>query len=123
MYFEIYGHDDNWDMGGSHRSPRLCIIKANSKAQAEEYAMTLNGFYSSWHHKGYVREVDVVDLTENEALNNAVDATFRGAVLRLAEKIKQRSYCDNCFKDGKWHRYVFIEDIDDTAQKFLESET
>lgn len=123
MYFEIYGYDDNWDLGGSHRSPRLCIVKANSKAQAEEYAMTLNGFYSSWHGKGYVKEVDVVDLTENEALNNAVDATFRGAVLRLAEKLKQRSYCDNCFKDGKWHRYVFIEDIDDTAQKFLTCET
>ena len=65
VYFEIYGHDDNWDLGGSHRSPRLCIVKAKSKAQAEEYAMTLNGFYSSWHGKGYVKEVDVVDLTED----------------------------------------------------------
>lgn len=55
--------------------------------------------------------------------NWSSDATFRGAVLRLAEKLKQCSYCDNCFKDGKWHRYVFVEDIDDTAQKFLESET
>lgn len=123
MYFEIYGYDDNWDLGGIHRSPRLCIVKAKSKAQAEEYAMTLNGFYSSWHGKGYVREVDVIDLTENETLNNAIDATFRGAVLRLADKIKQRSYCDNFFKDGKWHRYVFIEDIDDTAQKFLTCDT
>lgn len=65
----------------------------------------------------------MLDGEENEVLTDAVDATFRGAVLRLAEKLKQRSYCDNCFKDGKWHRYVFVEDIDDTAQKFLESET
>lgn len=64
-----------------------------------------------------------IDDEENEVLTDAVDATFRGAVLRLAEKIKQRSYCDNFFKDGKWHRYVFIEDIDDTAKRFLESET
>lgn len=63
------------------------------------------------------------DSERNETLTAAVDATFRGAVLRLAEKLKQRSYCDNCFNDGKWHRYVFVEDIDDTAQKFLESET
>lgn len=63
------------------------------------------------------------DCEINEILTAAVDATFRGAVLRLAEKLKQRSYCDNCFRDGKWHRYVFVEDIDDTAQKFLESET
>lgn len=122
-YFEIYGYDDNWDMGGDHRSPKLCIVKANSKEQAEEYAMTLTGFYSNWHGKGYVKEVNVIDLTENETLNNAIDATFRGAVLRLAEKLKQCSYCDNCFKDGKWHRYVFVEDIDETAKKFLESET
>lgn len=65
----------------------------------------------------------MLDGEENEVLTDAVDATFRGAVLRLAEKLKQRTYCDNCFRDGKWHRYVFIEDIDDTAQKFLESET
>lgn len=64
-----------------------------------------------------------IDGEENEILTAAVDATFRGAVLRLAEKLKQCSYCDNCFKDGKWHRYVFIEDIDDTAKRFLESET
>ena len=65
----------------------------------------------------------MLDGDENEVLTAAVDATFRGAVLRLAEKLKQRTYCDNCFRDGKWHRYVFIEDIDETAQKFLESET
>lgn len=65
MYFEIYGYDGNWDMGGSHRSPKLCTVKANSEAQAEEYAMTLNGFNSSWHSKGYVKEVKIIDLTEN----------------------------------------------------------
>ena len=65
----------------------------------------------------------MIDSKENEILTAAVDATFRGAVLRLAEKLKQCSYYDNCFKDGKWHRYVFVEDIDETAKKFLESET
>ena len=28
MYFEIYGYDDNWDMGGSHRSP---VVYGESK--------------------------------------------------------------------------------------------
>lgn len=123
MYFAIYGYDSNFDFGGSHEQPLLCIVKARSRAQAKEYAKTLDGFWDSWHGRGYITKVKIVDLTENETLNNAVDATFRGAVLRLAEKLKQYSYCDNCFKDGKWHRYVFVEDIDDTAQKFLESET
>lgn len=65
----------------------------------------------------------MIDGEENEVLTDAIDATFRGAVLRLAEKLKQRSYCDNCFRDGKRHRYVFVEDIDETAQKFLTCET
>lgn len=64
MYFEIYGYDDNWDLGGSHRNPKLCTVKANSKAQVEEYAMTLNGFYSRWHGKGYIKETSVIDLTK-----------------------------------------------------------
>lgn len=41
MYFEIYGYDSNWDMGGSHHNPKLCTVKANSRAQAEEYAKIL----------------------------------------------------------------------------------
>lgn len=64
MYFEIYGYDSNWDMGGSHRNPKLCTVKANSRAQAEEYAKTLKGFQDSWHGRGYVKEVKIVDLTE-----------------------------------------------------------
>lgn len=43
--------------------PYLCTVKASSMEQAKEYAMTLNGFYN-WHGKGYVKEVNVVDLTE-----------------------------------------------------------
>lgn len=65
----------------------------------------------------------MIDGEENEMLTDAVDATFRGAVLRFAEKLKQCSYCDNCFMEGKWRRYVFVEDIDEMAKKFLESET
>lgn len=75
------------------------------------------------YEMGWRQQDRMLNGEENEILTTAVDATFRGAVLRFAEKLKQRSYCDNCFKDGKWHRYVFVEDIDDTAQKFLESET
>ena len=34
------------------------------------------------------------------------------AVKEFAEKVKKCSYCDNVFMDGKWHRYVFVDDID-----------
>lgn len=55
MYFEIYGYDDK----------RLCIVKANSKERAKEYAMTLPRFYSDTFGRGYITEVKIVDLTED----------------------------------------------------------
>ena len=35
------------------------------------------------------------------------------AVKEFAERLKKYSYTDNCFKDGKWHRYVLVSDIDE----------
>ena len=60
-YYQIYGYDSNFNLGGSHSQPLLSIVKAKNKAQAEEYANTLSR-YNSWHRKGRVVEVKVVDL-------------------------------------------------------------
>lgn len=94
------------------------IANLMAETMLKNFGLRYKDFAEVLYNAGY-RKIDVT----NNVLDDAVDATFRGAVLRLAEKLKQRSYCDNCFKDGKWHRYVFIEDIDDTAKRFLESET
>ena len=91
-----------------------------AETMLKNFGLRYKDFAEVLYNAGYRKENGV---HVGELLSDAIDATFRGAVLRLAEKLKQRSYCDNCFKDGKWHRYVFVEDIDDTAQKFLESET
>lgn len=64
MYFAIYGYDSNFDFCGSHEQPLLCTVKAKSRAQTEEYAKTLKGFQDSWHGKGYIKEVKIVDLME-----------------------------------------------------------
>ena len=55
----------------------------------------------------------IFDTTENKkySIFNSVRKVF-------AEKIKQRSYCDNCFKDGKWHRYIFLEDVDELLKEY-----
>lgn len=34
------------------------------------------------------------------------------AQIDVLNKVKTYSYCDNDFLDGKWHRYVFVSDID-----------
>lgn len=61
-YYKIYGYDSNFDLGGSHSQPLLCIVKARDKAQAEEYANTLPRYKDSWYGKGYVTEVKVINL-------------------------------------------------------------
>ena len=39
-------------------------------------------------------------------------AQVKQAKIDVLNELKKYSYCDNDFMDGKWHRYVFIDDID-----------
>ena len=34
------------------------------------------------------------------------------AKIDTLNKVKKCSCCDNFFPDSKWHRYVFVDDID-----------
>lgn len=63
----------------------------------------------------------MIDGKENEVLTNAVDATFRGAVLRLAEKLKERIRNVVFISKDEIINWDIL--IDETAQKFLKSET
>ena len=42
------------------------------------------------------------------------------AVKEFAERLKKYSYTDNCFTDGKWHRYVLVSDIDELLKEYEE---
>ena len=46
------------------------------------------------------------------------DMWERSAVREFAEKLKKCSYTDNCFTDGKWHRYVLVSNIDDLLKEY-----
>lgn len=61
---------------------------------------------------------------ENKKLLDSIESVQAGrcrlrcplteqAVKEFAERLKKYSYTDNCFKDGKWHRYVLVSDIDE----------
>lgn len=63
----------------------------------------------------------MLDGEENEALTDAVDATFRGAVLRFAEKLKERIRDVVFISKDEIINWAIL--IDETAQKFLKSET
>ena len=38
------------------------------------------------------------------------------AKIDTLNKVKKCSCGDNLFPDGKWHRYVFVEDIDELIE-------
>lgn len=70
----------------------------------------------------------MIDGEENEVLTDAVDATFRGAVLRFAEKLKERIQgvlfvSRNAVFISKDDITDWDDFIDETAKRFLESET
>lgn len=47
------------------------------------------------------------------ASDKEIMAQKKQVVKEFAEKLKKCSYTDNCFTDGKWHRYVLVSDIDE----------
>lgn len=63
----------------------------------------------------------MLDGEENEVLTDAVDATFRGAVLRFAEKLKERIRDVVFISKDEIINWDIL--IDETAQKFLTCET
>lgn len=43
----------------------------------------------------------------------------RQETINVLNKLKKCSCCDNFFADGKWHRYVFVSDIDRLIEEVL----
>ncbi len=56
-------------------------------------------------------------VKEMNAMCN-IDVQRKQAVKEFAEQVKKCSYCDNTFMDGKWHRYVFVNDIDKLFKEY-----
>lgn len=75
---------------------------------AEEVADAVYNFYKPIDHEpvGALGECGLKGECEKKA------------VKEFAEKLKKRSYCDNDFMDGKWHRYVFVDEIDELLKEY-----
>ena len=57
-------------------------------------------------------------ITGIDGVEGIKDMWERSAVREFAEKLKKCSYTDNCFTDGKWHRYVLVSDIDELLKEY-----
>ena len=49
--------------------------------------------------------------------NYELTEKVKQAKIDVLNELKKRSYCDNTFTDGKWHRYVLIDDIDELIEE------
>lgn len=78
------------------RDKEIAQLKAENKRLSEKLGQIL---------------LSIDTVKEMNAMCN-IDEQRKQAVKEFAEKVKKCSYCDNVFMDGKWHRYVFVDDID-----------
>ena len=53
-----------------------------------------------------------------EHFSISIEKAKQNSVKEFAEKLKKYSYTDNCFTDGKWHRYVLVSDIDELIKEY-----
>ena len=58
-------------------------------------------------------EVGELEVELNARLTcDFVKTAQKQAQIDVLNEVKKLSHCDNFFTDSKWHRYVFIDDID-----------
>lgn len=87
-----------------------------AETMLKNYGLRYKDFAEVLYNAGY-RKIDVT----NNVLDDAIDATFRGAVLRLAEKLKERIRDVAFISKDEIINWDIL--IDETAQKFLTCET
>lgn len=81
----------------------------NIITEQEKEIKQLKAEYKQLNTNAEILARGVRDLNhENYELTEKV----KQAKIDVLNELKKRSYCDNTFTDGKWHRYVLIDDID-----------
>lgn len=70
------------------------------------------------YKEGYEKGAEEMRLEAKKPIEKFIKQRERQAVKEFSEKLKKRSYCDNIFMDGKWHRYVFVDEIDELLKEY-----
>lgn len=94
------------------------IANLMAETMLKNYGLRYKDFAEVLYNAGYRKENSV---HVGELLSDAIDATFRGAVLRLAEKLKERIRDVVFISKDEIINWDIL--IDETAQKFLTCET
>lgn len=107
---------DKWKGGCPNYDRKLVYAMSKGYEDVSEYKAEIERLKAENANLLKTCEKEFIfDTTQNNKYSvfNTVRKVF-------AEELKQRSYCDNDFMDGKWHRYVFVDDIDELLKEYSE---
>ena len=92
---------------------------AKSCRQCEDIIEALHeaGYGDISEYKAEIEQLKAENYELTKKLEARLTCDFvktaqKHAKIDVLNKVKTYSYCDNVFMDGKWHRYVFVSDID-----------
>lgn len=82
-------------------------LKEVNRQLTEDYIRSLERLKSD------CRQIDELKAELNARLTcDFVKTAQKQAKIEVLNEAKKLSHCDNFFTDGKWHRYVFVDDIE-----------
>lgn len=105
---------DRWKGGCPNYDRKLVYAMGKGYGDVSEYEAEIERLKAENANLLKICEEKITfDTTQNNKYS-----VFNTVRKEFAEKLKQRSYCDNCFKDGKWHKYVFVDEIDELLKEY-----
>ena len=104
------------------REPDICANVDTEHCLYKEYAERLieSGYGDVSEYKAEIERLNSNNGFLQCAISHSkdmMDEAVKEAQIDVLNKVKKCSYCDNDFMDGKWHRYVFVSDIDELIEE------
>ena len=67
--------------------------------------------------RGYINQLKEELLLKHYHVDCYQEEIKKQAKIDVLNELKKRSYCDNTFTDGKWHRYVLVDYIEELIKE------
>ena len=89
------------------------LEEENERLKEVNRQLTADYIRSLERLKSDCRQIDELKAELNARLTcDFVKTAQKQAKIEVLNEAKKLSHCDNFFIDGKWHRYVFVDDIE-----------
>ena len=89
------------------------LEEENERLKEVNRQLTADYIRSLERLKSDCRQIDELKAEVNARLTcDFVKTAQKQAKIEVLNEAKKLSHCDNFFTDGKWHRYVFVDDIE-----------